>query len=213
MCGRYITPDEGAIEREWTKLPRDIEYFQSFNLAPTQAGPVAYHVEGALTVNLLTWGFQPYWAKKSWINARSESVFESRAFASAARQQRCLAIALGWYEWTGERPPKQPYCFMRSDGRTFALAGIRTRGSESDNYAILTTDAVDWAARIHPRMPLLVGPQHYEAWLSPDTSLGEVEAIIRAPFDDGGFEVYPVSKAVNSPKHDTPECTQRVSVD
>ena len=111
MCGRYITPDEAAIEREWGSLPKDFDYFPSYNFAPTQLGPVVIDTDSDTqkfndrerTVVMMKWGFQPYWSKRLWINARRETVFESRAFASAAKSQRCLVIASGWYEWTGDR--------------------------------------------------------------------------------------------------------------
>jgi putative SOS response-associated peptidase YedK len=59
----------------------------------------------------MTWGFQPNWAKRAWINARAETVFEARAFAKDAMRHRCLVIAAGWYEWTGDKSPRQPHLF------------------------------------------------------------------------------------------------------
>lgn len=35
MCGRYITPEEADIEREWNLTPSGA-YHRSFNLAPSQ---------------------------------------------------------------------------------------------------------------------------------------------------------------------------------
>lgn len=39
MCGRYITPDEAALEREWYTLPRDFEYLPVLQLRPNDARP------------------------------------------------------------------------------------------------------------------------------------------------------------------------------
>jgi hypothetical protein len=41
-------------------------------------------------VRVMTWGFQPHWAKRSCIDARAETVFQNRAFARDARSHRCL---------------------------------------------------------------------------------------------------------------------------
>jgi putative SOS response-associated peptidase YedK len=224
MCGRYVTPDEAALEREWGQLPRDFEYFQFYNFAPTMRGPVLVDADDdpeklndrQRAIRLMTWGFQPQWAKRSWINARAETVFENRAFARDAERHRCLVIAAGWYEWTGDKAPRQPHLFRRKDGRSFAFAGIWTNRKVDDEwestYAILTTDANGLSAPIHNRMPLIVDPAHYDAWIAHDAELADLSAILRHVADDDGFEVYPVSKAVNSPKNDSPELVQRVSL-
>ena len=129
MCGRYITPDQAALEREWGELPRDIEYFPSYNFAPTMRGPVVVDAnqdtdkfkDRDRAVRLMTWGFQPHWAKRSWINARAETVFENRAFAKDARKHRCLVLAAGWYEWTGDPTAgSDPY---RTIGKNQSIAG------------------------------------------------------------------------------------------
>ena len=71
MCGRYITPDQAALEREWATLRRDVDYFPSYNFAPTLRSPVAIERDAERKVVLMTWGFQPHWAKRSWINAQA----------------------------------------------------------------------------------------------------------------------------------------------
>jgi putative SOS response-associated peptidase YedK len=224
MCGRYLTPDEAALEREWNTRPGDVNYFQSFNLAPTQQAPVVIDTDGdpqktndrQRSVMLMTWGFQPFWSNRAWINARSETVFVNRAFARVARRQRCLVIAAGWYEWTGTKAPKQPHLFKRKDGRSFAFAGIWTTHTVEDQkistYAILTTDADELSAPIHNRMPLIVDPLLYDAWLWPDSDPQNYGAVIENPHADGGFEVFPVSKAVNSPKNNSPELVNRIAL-
>jgi putative SOS response-associated peptidase YedK len=224
MCGRYITPEEADIEREWSKVPRPADYFRSHNFAPTQRGLVVIDTDPdprklngrQRSIVLMTWGFQPHWANRAWINARTETVLESRAFAPAAKRQRCLVIAAGWYEWTGDKAPRQPYLFKRKDGHTFAFAGIWTsrvvEGQEVSNYAILTTAANELASPIHSRMPLVVDPLAYELWLSPESDVRDYGAVLDYWGNGDEFEVYPVSKAVNSPKNDSPELQNRVSL-
>jgi putative SOS response-associated peptidase YedK len=215
MCGRYITPDQAALEREWATLPRNVEYFPSYNFAPTLRGPVAIERDGERKVVLMTWGFQPHWAKRAWINARAESAFEARAFGKDATRHRCLVIAAGWYEWTGNKAPRQPHLFKRVDGHSFAFAGIWTNRKIDDewvsSYAIVTTDADELSAPVHDRMPLIVHPLAYDAWLSPDAEPQDYRAVIENPGDDAEYVVFPVSKAVNSPKNDSPELVNHVA--
>jgi len=201
MCGRYLTPDEAALEREWNTRPSDFNYVQSFNLAPTQKAPVVIDTDDdpqksngrQRAVVMMTWGLKPYWSNRAWINARSETVFVNRAFARVARRQRCLVIASGWYEWTGDKAPRQPHLFRRKDGRTFAFAGISTNRKVDDEwistYAILTTDPNELSAPIHDRMPLIVHPFAYDAWLSPHSEPQDYRAVLDSwPIDTWHWE-------------------------
>jgi len=36
MCGRYVSPDEASIEREFNLVHQDWQFPSSFNIAPTQ---------------------------------------------------------------------------------------------------------------------------------------------------------------------------------
>lgn len=137
MCGRFITPDQAAIEREWG-LIGPVDFKQSYNLAPSQRAPVIRLEEsGEMNLSLLTWGFQPGWAKRAWINARSETVYSSKAFASAARKRRCIVPAIGWYEWQGKKAPRQPYVFHRDGFLPFAFAGIWTAPMQASSKSRL----------------------------------------------------------------------------
>lgn len=48
----------------------------------------------------------------------------------------------------------------------------------------ITTEATDAAGRVHPRMPLALAEDHYEAWLDPARQApGELRALLRQPTD------------------------------
>jgi putative SOS response-associated peptidase YedK len=206
MCGRYLTPDEAALERAW-ELSAPTGYRQSYNLAPSQLAPVLLPgAAGGYALELLVWGFQPHWAKRGWINARSETVFSSRAFAPAAKRHRCLVPAVGWYEWQGAKPPRQPWLFHRNGFEPFAFAGIMTPADDESpgNFAILTAAAAPALASIHHRMPVVLAPDGCDRWLAADCDIDEAGAILAAPRAD--FAVYQVSPYVNKPAHNDAEC-------
>ena len=49
-----------------------------------------------------------------------------------------------------------------------------------DTYTVLTTRANPLMAHIHntkQRQPVIIPPEHYEAWLSPDLSPEQVKAL------------------------------------
>jgi putative SOS response-associated peptidase YedK len=214
MCGRFITPQQSDIERHWHLVPTDA-YRQSFNLAPSQSAWVI-RLDGSLERCLepLVWGFQPHWAQRAWINARAETVFSSKAFAPAAKRQRCLVPSIGWYEWVGDKP-KQPYVFHLAGLKPFAYAGIFTArpvdGRDELNFAILTRAAAPAIASLHSRMPAIVPPEAYSAWLDSATPPGELAEILNAPTET--VRTYTVSTYVNRPANNDAECMRKVDVD
>lgn len=206
MCGRYLTPDEAALERAW-ELHAPTGYRQSYNLAPSQLAPVVVPgTGGEPSLELKTWGFQPSWSKRAWINARSETVFGSRAFAAAAKRHRCLVPAVGWYEWQGASPPRQPWLFHLDGFKPFAFAGIFSPAgdSETGNFAILTADASADLAHIHGRMPVVVRESDYRSWL--DGGLGQDEASEILERHVAAFGFYKVSPYVNKPANNDAAC-------
>lgn len=208
MCGRYITPEAGDIERHWDLVPAD-SYRQNFNTAPTQFVPViVLDDDGKLALHSFKWGFQPHWAKRAWINARSETLFESRAFAPSAKSRRCLVPALGWYEWQGKQAPKQPYLFHVDGFRPFAFAGIWTareeEGEKISNFAIITRAATAELTHLHDRMPVILARDAESAWLSSDTSPQDAAALLGEP--EQSVKTYKVSTLVNKPANNDARC-------
>jgi putative SOS response-associated peptidase YedK len=61
-------------------------------------------------------------------------------------------------------------------------------------------------------MPLIVDPLAYDAWLWEDSEPKDYQAVTENPFTDDAFEVYPVSKAANSPRNDSPELVARIEL-
>ncbi|CCH77288.1 conserved hypothetical protein [Nostocoides japonicum T1-X7] len=180
-------------------------------------------------LRLLTWGLVPSWAKDTkvgvrMVNARADTVLEARAFSRAARTRRCLVPAAGWYEWQASptvtdakgKPRRQPFFVRRVDGTDCALAGLYefwrdpAVGSSADpmawltTFTIVTTDAEPGLDRIHDRQPLVLDPEAWERWLSPDvTDADAVEDLLR-PAGPGRFEAYAVSRAVSSNRSNGP---------
>ena len=116
MCGRYVSPDDVAIEREFKLLPAEFKFPESFNVAPTQRVPVIRQKPQGRVLELLRWGLIPFFAKGepgkySTINARIETVETSPSYRGPwKRGQRCLIVTRGFYEWhTNDDGRKLPY--------------------------------------------------------------------------------------------------------
>jgi len=81
MCGRYVSPDDAAIEREFNLVRTEWQFPPSFNVEPSQLVPIVRSVDGECRGARLRWGLIPFFArgvppKYSTINARiSKSLF------------------------------------------------------------------------------------------------------------------------------------------
>lgn len=105
---------------------------------PTDVAPVVRAGEGA-SANLadLRFGFPPSEPKKPpVINLRSEG----RRFGNGKESGRCLVLASGFYEFTGDRYPKTRWRLSAADGLPLALAGVWRRGPTGDAFALLTAE-------------------------------------------------------------------------
>ncbi|HEX6900686.1 MAG TPA: SOS response-associated peptidase [Thermoanaerobaculia bacterium] len=221
MCGRYTlsTPsDDLALLFDISELmplpPR-------YNLAPTQEAAVVRVTEPGAPrrLDLLKWGLIPYWAKEAaignrLINARSETVVEKASFKTSFKKKRCLIPADGFYEWKKEGKLKQPYLIHRKDGKPFAFAGLWSswrdpeRGQPVETFTILTTDANDLMRPLHDRMPVILDRENFDLWLDPKVEdMAKLQPLL-VPHSSEDFEAFPVSRLVNSPTNDLPNCIE-----
>ncbi|MEF8838087.1 MAG: SOS response-associated peptidase [Haloarculaceae archaeon] len=128
MCGRtslFVPPSvvEERFEAEFrtTFVPR-------YNIAPRQ-DLYAIPSDDPDAIDAFEWGFLPQFVDDPEdsprpINARAETVAEKPYFREAYEHRRCLVLADGFYEWSGDRGSKEPYRVQREDEQPFAFAGL-----------------------------------------------------------------------------------------
>jgi putative SOS response-associated peptidase YedK len=221
MCGRFTLTVSARVLADLFGV-EDVPFLRPrYNIAPTQ--PVLVVRKSAETppeFGELRWGLIPSWAKDAgigarMINARAETVSEKPAFRSALRRRRCLIPSDGFYEWRKLAGGKQPYMIRFADGSPFAFAGLWERwhdadGRPVDTCVIVTTNPNDLVAELHDRMPVILPHRHYAEWLGSDTLARERLDELLQPHPSSGMEAYPVSRRVNSPGNDDPECLRRI---
>jgi putative SOS response-associated peptidase YedK len=193
-----------------------------FNIAPTQTvAAVRVAKGGQRELCQLRWGLVPQWADdlnvgSRMINARADSVATKPAYREAFRSRRCLVVADGFYEWQKSGRRKQPYYLRLKDDGPFGFAGVWERWSRSgqtiESCSIITTDANELVAGIHDRMPVIIPPEAYDLWLSPETQEIELLQSLLRPYRASEMIAYPVSSRVNSPACNEPECIRPQSV-
>jgi putative SOS response-associated peptidase YedK len=220
MCGRYTISTPPQVVAELFDLPGIPSYPSRYNLAPTQEAPVVRVVRPGepRRLDLVRWGLIPSWAKGAaignrMINARSEGVADKPAFRSSFKKKRCLVAADGFYEWKKQGAgPKQPYLIRRRDHRPFAFAGLWSswhdpaQGGPLDTFTILTTTPNATMKPLHDRMPVILAKPDFDLWLDPKEESVDRLSPLLVPCPDDLLEAVPVSRAVNSPAHDAPDC-------
>jgi putative SOS response-associated peptidase YedK len=75
-------------------------------------------------------------------------------------------------------------------------------------FTIITTNANDKMRELHDRMPVMIPPSRRAEWLDPDN--GDTSRLLEllVPSPNEEIEFYEVSRMVNSPKNNSPECIQ-----
>jgi len=199
-----------------TLLADGVEWTARYNIAPTQDVAVVRQRSGeGRELSLLHWGLIPSWADdpaigNRMINARSESLATKPAFRDAFRRRRCLVVADGFYEWKQAARPKQPYHIRLADERPFAFAGLWEHWQRGElmieSCTIVTTAANDLLRPLHDRMPAILDPADYATWLDSQCQEPETLETLLTPFPADRMTINSVSTAVNSPRHDSPQC-------
>ena len=79
------------------------------------------------------------------------------------------------------------------------------------SVAVVTVAANADVARLHDRMPAVLGPDEWGAWLDPaaNADVGGLLDLL-APADEGFLRLTPVSTTVNSVANDGPELLEPV---
>ncbi|HEV7431981.1 MAG TPA: SOS response-associated peptidase, partial [Steroidobacteraceae bacterium] len=207
MCGRFVSREQAAIEREYNiKVLNPFE--RVYNAAPTMTLPVIRQKPGTSREEReaigMRWGLIPPWWSQpalptSTINARSEEAATKPMWRGALRQTRCLVPALGWYEWHPTPEGKVPYFIHAPGNAGVSFAGLWSEwrnpaGEAQLSFAILTRAASPTLTSVHHRMPMVLAPAAWDGWLAEwpaDHAVRLAEQVAASP---GEFDYYPVSR-------------------
>jgi putative SOS response-associated peptidase YedK len=221
MCGRaYETyTDEELYFQYLNKRPLiPLQFTPIYNLCPTQDSPVLRLHSGERQFDVMRWQLIPatepaFTTKLSTINARSESVFESRLYRDLVARQRCIVPLSGFYEWKTEGQTKRPFKIHLQNNAIMSVAGIWDTWRpgtprERQSFSIMTTEANRFMREIHDRMPVILDSSVLEDWLNPEIHEREILQELLHPCPDKWLSATEVSSLVNSPKNNGPELLQ-----
>ena len=221
MCSRYSLTSPPEAVRAYFRYANEAVFPPRYNIAPSQSVAIVRNTpQGGRELALVRWGLIPSWVKdpramKMLINARSETAADKPSFRGGMRHRRCLVPADGFYEWTGAPGAKRPHLVRPRGGGPMAMAAIFEQwlgadGSEIETMAILTVAANAAMSAVHDRMPAIIAPEHFDAWLDcrSGSSLGVAELLVPAPEDY--LDIIEVSRALNNPRNEGPEVQEPV---
>jgi putative SOS response-associated peptidase YedK len=194
-----------------------------YNVCPTDPVDVVLPGESGRHLEQMRWGLVPYWWSRplnvlrlATFNARVETVETKLFFRDAFLKRRCLMPVSGYYEWQDTPDGKQPHYFTARDGSpVMTVAALWDQWTDRANpeqplrsCTMIITEPNDFVAEVHDRMPALLKPEQYEAWLSGEMGGRDLKAI-----DDDYLQRWPVSKRVNSSKANAEDPTLIDSID
>ncbi len=211
MCGRYtLTVSNRRLVAERFELQDGRlsgELLHRFNVCPTEH---VLAVDSEHHAHTPRWGLQlPRGKAPPQINVRSETAARRGVFARliSNASHRCLVPADGWYEWLRAEKPRvkpAPMRYTVDGGELFAFAGLL----DHDRLAILTTIPNELCAKVHDRMPcVLGGPEEEAAWLDSEVDAATASELL-GPLDAARVSVAPVSKLVNRAGNEGEELLQ-----
>jgi putative SOS response-associated peptidase YedK len=221
MCGRVKLPNEVSETKEILKIQWGLflDYQPRYNVAPTTMVPVVTSANGERTLRPMRWGLIPAWTKDAkalhaTFNARSETVAAKPMFRGAWKAgRRCLIVTDGFYEW--RKSDKQPFCIALGNKQPMLMVGLWEEWKPKDAEAVLsctivTTDANVLMGEVHNRMPVIVGPEDWAAWLGEEP-IADPAALLK-PFPAERMTMWPVDKRIGNVKNQGPELAEPIAL-
>lgn len=217
MCGRFgLFAELGDLAGhfDFRAEPLQGSYLPRWNIPPTSPILTVLSNGSDRTASMMRWGLTPSRSRNSksaprlLFNARAETIDQRPIFRNAFAGRRCLVPANGFYEWqAGAGRTKTPQWVSHRDGDPVAFAGI-WYGAQPDQEdqgtcVIVTTAANALVAPIHSRMPVILPPEQFDAWLSDRTEPDALLAMLGSR-DWPDISVREVSTAVNRVANDGP---------
>jgi putative SOS response-associated peptidase YedK len=212
-------PEFREIKVRWNLFNDLPELKRSYNIGPDYRDDIAVVGRGehGNEGRLMHWPRIPAFAKTmrleySTSNATAERLRQSAVYKRLVGKRRCIIPVQGFYEWQGAKPPKTPFYIHLKSDEPFSLAGLWDAWKNPDDGSLLqlfttiTTEPNELMKPIHRRMPVILQRDDEDKWL--DCAANPFDAVqgLLKPFPADLMASHEVSKRVNNPRYDAPDC-------
>ena len=217
MCGRVNVIDNPGLVQLLRDLGIDLVLPTSVNVAPTERLPLVLEQGHQRSMDSARWWLTPAWAsqvsqKYAMFNARSETLATSRAFSKPFKSQRGIVPVSSFIEWRKEGDIKQPFLISSASG-AFAMAALWEVWQGGDapllTCTLVTTAAAPEFEPWHHRMPVVLAPHEYDAWLDNTRQIAPGDSVLSSQLKES-WHVCPVSQAASNARHKDPQVMESV---
>ncbi|MHA1538357.1 MAG: SOS response-associated peptidase [Alphaproteobacteria bacterium] len=199
ICSRYSITSPLEAMRQLFDLPSPpaTNLEPKPDIRPTDQAPIVrLDAGGGREMVDLRWWLVPRWAREvksryTMFNAAAETLAERPSYRQPFKSRRCLVPADGFFEWPVIDGEKRKHWLGMKDEGLFAMAGLWERAEQVpdgpvESFTIVTVAANDLVAKYHAkaRMPAILDPDAFAAWLDPATPTADVRALLTAYPDE-----------------------------
>jgi putative SOS response-associated peptidase YedK len=167
VCNLYrLEKNVDAVRRLFADLqmrltfPEGIPNFQPRDVRITERAPIVrFNPAGEAELVERRW---------SWPGPRGKPVFNMRSDGREFRQDRCIILASGFYEFTASPNPQQKKkdCWLFRPHSEVAIAGlVRANADVGEAFTLLTVPPGPDITPYHQRGVALLCPDKWRAWL------------------------------------------------
>lgn len=222
MCGRIRQkgdePDYFSFTK-WNPLKGFAPEYQPSPNVPPGKRPLVMHRlgDGTEQADCLHWMYAPSWYDgKPTPNARLDTLLANSNFWRAAKG-RVIVPCDGWYEWTGEKPNKQPWYISPKDNKPLFMAAVTAwrPGEDHDvvhGMAIVTDQSAGGMVDVHDRRPIVLTADNALEWLDPSVPFDQAKQILSAARPESAFHWWQVTRAMGNWRYQLNDASEPIDV-
>jgi putative SOS response-associated peptidase YedK len=210
MCGRLNIHNSNAIGvlMDSLALPSFPEPAPRYNIPP---GALLNVVTSRSNLTAMHWGIS--FGDFRHPNTKVDTALRKPHLTKLLATQRCLVPVNRFYEWPDPkvRPKyqgiKTRFCIHTPDDVMF-LGGIyREHPEQGLQFNVLTTGPTATIDEFHHRSPVIIAPEHTQAWVS-DGDVGTVTHLLKPYL--GPLVIYECDSYVDNARHEGPRCMAEI---
>lgn len=206
MCGRLNLYNSNAINElmDSLALPSFPELAPRYNIPP---GALLNVVTSRTDLAVMRWGIA--FGDFRHPNTKVATALRKPHLTKLLATQRCLIPINRFYEWPDPkvRPKyqgvKTRFC-IHTPLNVMFLGGIfREHPEQGLQFNVLTTDPTAAIDDFHHRSPVIIAPEHTQAWMS-DSGVDAITPLLQ-PYT-GALTIYECDGFVDNARHEGPQC-------